>query len=83
MVASYRSRGDPTGWFDKVYRDAQGDASAIFWADLEPNPYLIAWLEEHPVPDQSLRAVTVGCGAGDDAEALDAPAISPQQAAGA
>ena len=25
MVASDQNRGDPTGWFDKVYRNAQGD----------------------------------------------------------
>ena len=72
MVASYRERGDPTGWFDKVYRDAQGDIGAIFWADLVPNPHLVSWLEDHPIPGKNPRAVTVGCGVGDDAEALSA-----------
>ena len=70
MVASYQSRGDPTGWFENVYRDAQGDFRAIFWADLVPNPYLITWLDQHPGSGDRLRAVTVGCGVGDDAEAL-------------
>ena len=72
MVDSYQSRGDPTGWFDNVYRDAQGDFRGVFWADLVPNPYLISWLEQHPKADEKLRAVTVGCGVGDDAEALSA-----------
>jgi SAM-dependent methyltransferase len=72
MVASYQDRGDPTGWFDKVYRDAQGDVRAIFWADLVPNPHLVSWLEEHPAADQGQRAVIVGCGVGDDAEAISA-----------
>lgn len=72
MVASYQNRGDPTGWLDQFYRDAQGDFRAVFWADLVPNPYLVSWLEDHPVSDKSLRAVTVGCGVGDDAEAISA-----------
>lgn len=70
MVASYQSRGDPTGWFENVYRDAQGDFRAIFWADLVPNPYLITWLDQHSNSGDRLRAVTIGCGVGDDAEAL-------------
>ena len=72
MVASYQHRGDPSGWFDKVYRDAQGDLKKIFWADLAPHPYLISWLIDHPISGGKLRAVVVGCGVGDDAEALSA-----------
>lgn len=72
MVASYQKRGDPTGWCDKVYRDAGGDFRAVFWADLAPNPFLVSWLEDHPVSGARLRAVTIGCGVGDDAEALAA-----------
>jgi SAM-dependent methyltransferase len=70
MVGSYRDRGDPYGWCDSVYRGADGDYSRVFWADLAPNPYLLAWLEEHQTENRGLRAVTVGCGLGDDAEAL-------------
>ena len=72
MVASHQKRGDPTGWCDKVYRDAQGDYRAVFWADLAPNPYLVSWLEHHPVSDSGPQAVTIGCGVGDDAEVLAA-----------
>ena len=72
MVASYQDRGDPTGWCDQVYRGAHGDFRAVFWADLVPSPHLMSWLEEHPVSDKSLSAVTVGCGVGDDAEAMAA-----------
>ncbi len=72
MVASYQNRGDPTGWFDKVYRNAQGDLKKVYWADLAPNPYLISWLEDHPILGARPRAMTVGCGLGDDAEALSA-----------
>lgn len=72
MVDTYQKRGDPTGWFENVYRDAHGDFTAIFWADLVPNPYLVAWLEAHPTATSQPRAAIVGCGLGDDAEALSA-----------
>ena len=72
MVASYQNCGDPTGWFDIVYRNAQGDFRSVFWADLAPCPYLVSWLEEHPVSDEKPWAIIVGCGVGDDAEAISA-----------
>lgn len=37
-----------------------------------PIRYLISWLEDHPIASGRLRAVTIGCGVGDDAEALSA-----------
>jgi SAM-dependent methyltransferase len=72
MVASHQRRGDPTGWCDTVYRNAKGDFRAVFWADLASNPHLVSWLEDHPVVESGLQAVTVGCGVGDDAEELAA-----------
>ncbi|WP_020677845.1 class I SAM-dependent methyltransferase [Geopsychrobacter electrodiphilus] len=72
MVKSYQDRDDPTGWFNSIYTDAQGDHRAVFWADLEPNPYLLAWLKESEVKHSGRRAIVVGCGVGDDAEALSA-----------
>jgi len=72
MVISYQERDDPTGWFDSIYSNAQGDHTAVFWADLEPNPYLLEWLKLHPVQTSGKKAIAVGCGVGDDAEALAA-----------
>lgn len=69
-VEESRRRGDPSGWCESVYREADGDFRAVFWADLAPHPHLVSWLEEHPVPRADLRAITVGCGVGDDAEAI-------------
>jgi hypothetical protein len=43
---------------------------AIPWADLEPNPHLLSWLEANPTDGRGRRALKVGCGLGDDAEAL-------------
>jgi SAM-dependent methyltransferase len=71
-VRAFQTRDDPSGWCDQVYLDAHGDVNAVFWADRVANPYLLAWLAEQPTSARPLRAITVGCGVGDDAEALAA-----------
>ncbi|WP_083205988.1 class I SAM-dependent methyltransferase [Stappia indica] len=63
-------REDRSAWFDAVYETAGGDAAAVPWADLAPKTELVDWLEAHP--GEGMRAVDVGCGLGDNAEALAA-----------
>jgi len=70
MVKTYQKNDDPTGWFDSVYKNAQGDYTKVFWADLEPSPYLVNWIKENPINKDSKTACVIGCGVGDDAEAL-------------
>lgn len=70
MVRTYQENDDPTGWCDSVYQDAQGDYKAVFWADLEPSSYLVSWLKNNPINKKQNKALVVGCGVGDDAEAL-------------
>ena len=70
MVKSYQAEDHPTGWFDSIYTDAQGDHRAVFWADLEPNPYLLEWLKNCVFKHTGRKAIVIGCGFGDDAEAL-------------
>ena len=70
MVKSYQDRDNPTGWFDSIYTDAQGDYRDVFWADLEPNPYLLDWLKNCGFDHTGRKAIVIGCGVGDDAEAL-------------
>lgn len=70
MVKSYQEKDDPTGWFDSIYKDAQGDHTKVFWADLEPSPYLVNYLKENPLDKKIKKACVIGCGVGDDAEAL-------------
>lgn len=63
------ARGEPTAWFDALYREAAGDAAAVPWADLRPHPALVELLDR--AGDLTgARAVCVGCGLGDDAEEL-------------
>jgi SAM-dependent methyltransferase len=64
-------RGDPVGWFEPLYAEANGDPSAIQWADLRPNPHLAAWLDRQDAPSLAgKRALVIGSGLGDDAEDL-------------
>lgn len=82
MVEEHRARardlarraiahGEPTGWFEPLYAAAAGDPAAIQWADLTANPHLLGWLRERRAGGGGgRRALVVGCGLGDDAEAL-------------
>jgi 2-polyprenyl-3-methyl-5-hydroxy-6-metoxy-1,4-benzoquinol methylase len=70
MVKSYQDSDKPTGWFDSIYTDAEGDYRDVFWADLEPNPYLLKWLKNCNFDYTGRKAIVIGCGVGDDAEAL-------------
>ena len=65
-------RGDATGWFEELYRRAAGSWTRIPWADLTPNPYLLEWLASAESPGDAGTCLVVGCGLGDDAEALAA-----------
>lgn len=61
---------DATGWFERVYAEADGESSVVPWADMSPNHNLIAWLDREAVSGTGKKALVVGCGLGDDAEEL-------------
>jgi len=69
IAQKHLDSGDPLGWFEDLYLQAGENASIIPWADLEPNPNLIDWLNQTGTtgPGQALK---VGSGLGDDAEEL-------------
>ncbi len=67
---SATASANPTGWFEVLYQDAQGDTSQVPWAKLAPHPYLQAWLLQQSQPQDSTSALVIGCGLGDDAERL-------------
>jgi len=69
LAKTYADRGDPNGWFEEFYTKANGDIHKVYWADLSPNPLLLDWINQGAEPIQA-RAITIGCGLGDDAEAL-------------
>jgi SAM-dependent methyltransferase len=67
--------GRPTQWFESLYREAQGDASRVPWADQAPNASLAGWTARPGALDGVRRACVVGCGLGDDAEHLAARGV--------
>lgn len=69
LAAASLARGDVTAWFEQLYREADGDPGAVSWADLAPNPLLVEWLADHPLPTGA-RTLVPGCGLGDEAVAL-------------
>jgi len=68
LAEESQSRGDATGWLERVYADAAQDPSRVPWADRRPNPNLVSWLAARD--GHGGRALVVGCGLGDDAEEL-------------
>jgi formyltetrahydrofolate-dependent phosphoribosylglycinamide formyltransferase len=63
-------RDAPTAWFETLYAEAGADATRIPWADLAPNPDLVAWTARPGALAGARTAVVVGCGLGHDAEHL-------------
>ena len=70
IAAESIARGDATGWFDAFYQQAGGNWDLVPWADRHPNPWLVAWLRTFGASPTRRRCLVVGCGLGDDAEAL-------------
>lgn len=71
IQAEFAERGDALGWFEALYREADGDNEVIPWADLEPNVYFRQWAEANELRGDGRSALVVGCGLGDDAKYLN------------
>ncbi|MBE9003421.1 class I SAM-dependent methyltransferase, partial [Nostoc sp. LEGE 12447] len=65
-----QQKSEPSAWFEVLYAEAQGDTTQIPWAKLAPHPYLQDWLTNHQPFASQQKALVIGCGLGDDAEAL-------------
>ncbi len=70
LAAEFVAKGDPTGWFEQLYREAAEGTSVIPWADLRPNPNLLEFWWRNPIATAGKTALKVGCGLGDDAKQL-------------
>ena len=68
LAEEAHSRGDATGWLERLYSEAGQDPSHVPWADRETNPNLTDWLDRRAT--HGGRALVVGCGLGHDAEEL-------------
>ncbi len=70
LAAEFLARGDPTGWFEPLYKEAELGAGTVPWAELQPNPNLLQFWKEHRFSSFGKSALKIGCGLGDDAEQL-------------
>lgn len=69
LAAEAAASGDPAGWFETLYAEAQAGAAIVPWDDRQPNPHLTEWATaaaERAVIGPGRRALVVGCGVCDD-----------------
>jgi SAM-dependent methyltransferase len=70
LAAEYARKGDPTGWFDVLYKEAEAGKSVVPWADRGASPGLLEFWSLHPQATEGKKALVIACGLGDDAEQL-------------
>ena len=66
LARKHDEAGDPLGWFEALYKQADGDFDTIPWADRGVNRNLTAWCEREGVPQPGARVLVVGCGLGSE-----------------
>lgn len=72
LAAEFIRKGDPLGWFEALYQEAERGDGAIPWADQEPNARLLEFWKAHSFETAGKRALVIGSGFGDDSEQLAA-----------
>jgi SAM-dependent methyltransferase len=72
LAAEYARKGDPTGWFDVLYKEAEEGKSVVPWADRGANPGLVEFWNAKPENTNGMKALVIASGLGDDAEQLAA-----------
>jgi SAM-dependent methyltransferase len=72
LAAEAVGAGDETGWFERLYAEAEAGSAVVPWADGEANPHLVEWAASAGglADGAGKRALVVGCGLGYDAEYL-------------
>src|SRR5580704_4403113 len=70
LAAEYARKGDPTGWFDVLYKEAEEGKSVVPWADRGASPSLLEFWNLHPQVTSEKKALVIACGLGDDADQL-------------
>ena len=72
LAAEYLQKGDPTGWFEVLYKEAEQGKSIVPWADHGASSGLIEFWRTNPQATDGKMALVIACGLGDDAEQLAA-----------
>lgn len=68
LSAEFVGAGDPTGWFEQLYKEGESGDSIVPWVQGVANPLLVEWASG--LDGAGRRALVVGCGTGEDAEFL-------------
>ncbi|MFI7633702.1 class I SAM-dependent methyltransferase [Nonomuraea sp. NPDC049400] len=63
LAAESLGKGDPTGWFERLYAESASGDAIVPWDSRSPHPLLVEWARAGQG-----RALVVGAGLGDDAE---------------
>jgi SAM-dependent methyltransferase len=72
LAADFNREGDPTGWFEPLYQEAEAGKSKVPWAGLRPNPHLLDFWKSQALVAAGKSALVIGSGLGDVAEQLAA-----------
>lgn len=70
LASEFAQKGDVTGWFESLYREAEAGKGAVPWVGLRPNSHLLDFWKNHPLESNGKTALVIGCGVGDDAQQL-------------
>lgn len=70
LVSESQKRSDASWWFDILYKEANLDPAQVPWAKMQPHPYFQDWLNKLKTFNKNYSTLVIGCGLGDDAEAL-------------
>ena len=70
LAAEAAAAGDESGWFERLYAEAEAGDAVVPWSDGAPNPHLTEWAARERLDGRGKRALVVGCGLGYDAEFL-------------
>jgi len=72
LASEFLRKGDPSGWFEVLYKEGEAGKSVVPWADRGANSDLLEFWKAHPLPTDGKKALVIACGLGDDAEQLSA-----------
>lgn len=66
LAARSLAGDDPTGWFERLYADAEDGETTVPWDRGAPHHLLVDWAGA--LGGEGRRALVVGCGLGEDSE---------------
>jgi len=69
LAEEYTADDRSVEWFDVLYAEGAREEADIPWADFEPNPNLVEWLDRTGLSLEG-NALKIGCGLGDDVQEL-------------